>query len=297
MKSLSGVRIMRYYLFCFLIMVTSISTGCSVENPAIMDIPDEPILNQQLQQTAEQAFILDSGSMNLETCKIESFREPADYLNVTPFLGNNFWYENAGYIPPDQYFFKLNIENTSGITVHDVSIVFDELYGKSVINPDSYIDIYEPYDLDPYTSFRKADPIREFPGVFDTQPLIIRYPSGTPPFVDYFIIAHLGGNTGGVYEIDSALTVDGQLYSTGGSATLYVTVRDHQDDVSIVVADTSVITGGYTFFESSVAQNIWEAEITNSMGAPAGTYEIILMANSPSAPSYNTYQKFELEIL
>lgn len=257
--------------------------------PNLEDNLPSPIFNAEI----GDINILASGTFNIETGSLDlNTRDISSYLNVTPIVGSNFSYYINGVIPPNILDITLSISNTSGLTVHDVCIVFDELYGKTVVNPDSYIDIFQPYDINPFIAFRKEDPFRTFPPISDAEQLLLKYPGGSP-LVDFFIIAHLGGNTGGVYSIEDWV-VDGQLTPDGGNATISVSIYDHQFDISTVLADTTVLTGGITNFIQAGYPNPWQATISNTEHAPGGTYTIIVMSSSPAAPSYQTYNFFEI---
>ena len=229
--------------------------------------------------------------MNLETGTCEFTRDVSAYFDVTSFVGSNFSYAIIDLIEPDILKIELTINNVSSLTVYDVCVVFKELYGKEVLETFCYIDFFEPFDPDPVINFRTEDENREFPPMSDTENLYLKYPAGASPYIDFSILAHMGGNTGGVYQL-IASAYEGTLYPDGGSAILSGYVWDHQDDVQMVVADTSVITGGYTFLDPTPDPLIWQAEITNSQGAPSGNYYCWIMASSPSSPQYNTYYEF-----
>ncbi|MFH1514920.1 MAG: hypothetical protein ABIG42_05615 [bacterium] len=284
---------MRIAISVITILILSLSIGCSNSNNGIT-----PPGTENLTATTDDSGwqLLDSGIMNLDDGSIEQNNRAAEaYMNITSFLGSNFSYTIDGIIPPDIYNINLKINNTTLWTVHDVVIVFDDLYGKTVMNPDSYMDIYEPYDIDPFIAFRYNAPARAFPPGIDQQQLLLKYPGGSA-MVKYFILAHLGGNTGGVYELKD-MAVGGYLLPTGGNATLMVRVLDHQNNVSRVIADTTVFTGGYSFMTESAIPGIWEVDISNTQGAPLGDYRILLMANSPASPAYNTYNYMNVSVV
>jgi len=283
---------MRYLICVSALLLIMVILGCSKSDIA------SPPGNPQIPESDSELVMLGAGSMNLETGEIEPLRNPSAYMDITPFVGSNFSFSIEGFYPPDRWTIKLNLNNVSPWTVHDVCIVFEDLYGKTIDRPAGYMDIFQPYDLDPYIGFRQEDPNRTFPPGLDSEYLSLIYPGGASPKVDYFIIAHLGGNTGGVYNFsahqdDSA----GHLYEWGGNSKLVASVYDHQDDITFVAADTRLITGNYTFLSKTADPNMWEAEITNSEGAPAGAYNCIAAATSPSSPKYNTYAKFTIEVL
>lgn len=239
--------------------------------------------------------VLSAGIMNLETGTVEPDREAEGYLNVTGLVGSNFHYTIDGWVEPGVLNITLHLNNASTLTVNDVYIVFEELTGKKVMNQDGMIDIYAPNDLDPFICFRKESPTRAFPPGLDTEPLHLTFPGGGI-YVSYFIIAHLGGNTGGVWGLTD-WTVTGNLFPSGGNADVTVKALDYQDDVSSVIADTTVLTGGYKVFTKTANPQVWGANVVNSAHAPVGDYPILVRAQSPAVPSYSYYNKFVLSVV
>jgi hypothetical protein len=282
---------MRHVLALLLSIMLLSVLGCSSGSPttptgASNSQPTPDSLNYQ---------VLSAGVMNLETGTVEPDREAEGYLNVTGLVGSNFRYTINGWSSPGVLDITLSLNNASSLTVNDVYIVFEELTGKKVMNQDGMIDIYGANDLDPFIAFRKESPTRAFPPGLDTEPLLLSYP-GSGIYVSYFIIAHLGGNTGGVWNLTD-WTATGSLYPSGGSSDVTVKVWDWQNDVSGVVADTTVLTGGYKVFIKSATPQIWGATIVNSAGAPVGDYSILVRAQSPASPTYSYYKTFTLEVV
>jgi WD40 repeat protein len=281
---------MRHVLALLLSIMLLSVLGCSSGSPttptgASNSQPTPDSLNYQ---------VLSAGVMNLETGTVEPDREAEGYLNVTGLVGSNFRYTINGWSSPGVLDITLSLNNASSLTVNDVYIVFEELTGKKVMNQDGMIDIYGANDLDPFIAFRKESPTRAFPPGLDTEPLLLSYP-GSGIYVSYFIIAHLGGNTGGVWNLTD-WTATGSLYPSGGSSDVTVKVWDWQNDVSGVVADTTVLTGGYKVFIKSATPQIWGATIVNSAGAPVGDYSILVRAQSPASPTYSYYNRFVLTV-
>ena len=178
-----------------------ILVGCSGggNNPVSPD--DQPLsIEPQSDITYGDCQIMFEGTMNLNDGTVEVRDRSANpYLDVTPFVGSYFSYEIQGVIPPDILNIQLNLYNPSTITAYDVAIVFDNLYGKTVLMPDAQIDIFGEYDIDPVVYFRSEADFVFPPDVADSEYVYIQYPGGSP-LVDFFIIAHLGGHTGGVFS-------------------------------------------------------------------------------------------------
>ncbi|MBU1022805.1 hypothetical protein KKB99_00875, partial [bacterium] len=288
---------MRIYITIILCLVVPVFFGCSKSSNAPV-VPGTPtdLSDQTIFPEGDGWQILGSGTMNLDDDSVSIDERSNDaYMNITSFLGSNFSYTINGLIPPDIFDITLKINNTTLWTVHDVVIVFENLYGKTVMNPDSYMDIYQPMDIDPFIAFRHNVAGRAFPPGIDQQQLLLKYPGGSAR-VDYFILAHLGGNTGGVYELTD-MNVQGYLIPGGGSAVLSVRTLDHQNNVSQVMADTTVFTGGLTSFSQTGDPEVWEATISNTQGAGLGDYKILLMATSPASPNYNTYNYMTVSVV
>ena len=278
------------FMFLFLMAL-----GCSSssKNPGVPDLPE--LSKPSDNATSSDTQVLCSGTMNLENGKVDFNDRTVDpYLNVTSLVGSNFHFKIDSFTPPDILNITLTLNNVSTLTAYDVAIVFEELYGKKVLNPDSYIDIFGAGDIDPFIAFRKADPMRAFPPGPDSQPLTVKY-NGNPN-VKFFIIAHIPGNTGGVYEI-SHWRYSGQLTSNGGSAEIFVDVYDHQDDISYVIADTRALMGSTTPLIRLTPPNPWSAIISNTKGIPAGTYPLLIASTSFASPTYTTYNFFPIIIV
>ena len=114
---------MRHISLLITICICVIFFGCSktdVTNP--VSIPD-------VQAGNSEQVILGAGTMNLETGETTPQRDMSGYMDVTPFLGSNFQW-NLEHDEEDWYILELYLNNPSVITVHDVLLVFDNLYGK-----------------------------------------------------------------------------------------------------------------------------------------------------------------------
>ena len=286
---------MRLVILMVSLAIVLVSLGCSSKT-IVAPAHNEILPSQDMSSDGNEFQILASGTMDLDNGTVEfTSRTVSPYYDVTTLVGPYFSYSIDGLIPPDILDINMTLVNPSLITVYDVCIVFENLYGKTVMNPDSYMDIFGPWDLDPFIAFRKEDPIREFPPGDDSEQVLIKYPGGSP-MVDFFIIAHLGGNTGGVYEIRD-WNVSGELTTSGGNANVSMRMLDHQNNVSLVAADTTAITGGITYFSQTGDPEIWDADISNTAGAPEGTYTIPVMGTSPSTPVYQTYRFFSVDVI
>jgi len=283
-------------LISFFIFISAIIAGCSSNSSTPMSSGfDEfmPIPTSSL--SSDQTQVLVSGVMDLSTGTIEFDSRNVDpYCNVTGILGTNFSYRINSLIPPDTWDITLTINNVSTITTYDVVIVFERLYGKKVLNNDGRIDIYQPFDMDPIIAFRKEDPNRAFPAGTDTKQLILQYPSGAGALINFMILAHFPGNAGGVYDLYDWTQV-GELTNDQGLTTLSVRASDWQNDVTAVYVDTRLFTGEISQMTKRY-DGAWTISIQNTEEASPDTYNVIVMAFSPSDPSYNYYEVFPVTV-
>lgn len=284
---------MRTLAIFLAVFVLTIVFGCSGGDSPVVTPGTDQIVSET-NDAIDGVNVLLSGTMNLEEGTMELGRDSAGYLDVTGLVGGNFSYRIEGMPQPETLELTLSLTNASGIMVYDVNIVFGNLYGKKVLNPDSYTDIFHPGSINPFISFRKDQPDRNFPGgVTDEQQLLLKWPAGASPFVDFFIIAHLPGNTGGVYQIKD-WNVLGRL-TPDGEVNVEVSVFDHQGDITAVLADTRMFNNVLTPFSLKSAP-VWEALIENQNGVGPGDYNIIVGSTSPATPAYITYNIFPITV-
>ena len=272
----------------FILGCSNASTGPT--SPSNTDLPASTPSTSN-----ESTQVLLTGIMNLDNGTVEFNGRSADpYLDVTTYVGTNFWYTLDAIIPPDEWHIGLHIFNASPFIVYDVAIVFEELYGKTVDNPDSYTDIFDPGDLDPYIAWMDDDPQRKFPpGQQDDTRLRLIVPVGAPLTVDFFIIAHLPGNTGGIVELADFVQID--PITQNGSGDISIDVYDHQGDITEVKADTTAFNGGITTL-LPMAPPTWQGTVDNTLGATPGSYDILIWATSPSTPQYTIYDWEEIDV-
>ena len=121
---------MRFKIYSLIILLVVVIAGCStssggerLENPIAGSLNDEP------HETNQEYFIINSGSFNIEDESISlSGRSLSTYFDVTGFVGPNFSFYINRINPPDILDITLSLNNLSGLLVHDVVIVFNNLY-------------------------------------------------------------------------------------------------------------------------------------------------------------------------
>ncbi|MBU1023274.1 hypothetical protein KKB99_03205 [bacterium] len=274
--------------------------GCSSSK----DTPVQPLVPESSFDSSGTG-ILYSGTfdIDLETQTISLSDRQSDVVyDITGFLpdkcpGGCFRYQIVNVVG-SVLEIELTIENPLNILVHDVRIQYKNLFGKTVLNPDSYTDFLGTpvSNIFPFTAFAKENPDRAFPvgpGGIDTETLFLDFPPGSQSAVNYSITAHLPGQTPEPYEIDE-MSQTGVLTTTGGSATISCRVDDHQNNISAVYFDATPFTG-VPVRMSYVAPN-YEVVISNTQGAPQGTYNQLIMALSPNSQHISTYNYVEVTV-
>jgi outer membrane protein assembly factor BamB len=197
---------------------------------------------------------------------------------------------------------ELTMENPLAIQAFDVRVEYLNLYGKTVLNPDSYTDFLGTpiTDVFPFTAFAKEHPDRAFPmgpGGIDTETMFLDFPPGANPSVDYAITAHLPGPTLEPYEM-TEMTQAGELTPSGGLATISCRVYDHQDNVSGVYMNATPFTGGPVQLLPVVGNpGYYDVEISNTAGAPVGEYVQLIMALSANPQNVSTYNYVEISVV
>jgi hypothetical protein len=296
--------------FFLLILLTMIFMGCSTSNPVL------PGRNQPQSDDTVQAVTDLTGDLYQIWMKGTMVIDPSTPDGIVLIDRLSDWNVNitgllASACPGGCFRFRildivgtvleieLTLENPTNIQVYDVRLIYENTYGKTVVNPDSYTNMFKPLIIRPFTGFAKQNIDRAFPvgpGAIDTETLFLDFPSSAPANVDYIIVASLPDQTGDPFEINT-MVQDGELIPTGGLSEISVYALDHQDDVTSVTVDTSALTGGITnLVPDSIIQYRWIAEITNSEGAPAGSYPCLVTAVSPNQQNVTTYHYFEIAV-
>lgn len=277
--------------------------GCSsgkITFPEQSDVPQVVGNKATIDVIMAGTFTID---VETQTINVTEDRTNDYNFNITGFLssacpGGCFKFRIIG-INGTVLTIELDLENPTSYQVYDMRLIYLNLYGKTVLNPDSYTDLFTKGRVVPFTAFAKEYPRRAFPkgpGAHDTEILLLDFPPGSQVAVDFMIVASYPSNTAEPYEMNS-MNVAGILTPSGGSVVLSLNVLDHQNNVTLVAADTRVLTGGYTVFTRDLsAPNKYSATISNSMHAPIGTYVVLTRSDSPNEYNAHTYNYFIVEV-
>ena len=275
------------------IMIGLSLTGCSSQNR----MPNAPDMQSGEQSNhdswgAYEMFI----DTDAKTIEIIPDRETMFHFNVTSYMsmcpGGCFTFRIVNIVGTVLEI-EMTLKNPVKLNAYDVRIIFTRLYGKTVMNPDSYTDLFDPPStpetINPFIAFRREDPDRRFPESpsSDTETLFIDFPPGTPSSASWIIDASFPANCGEPYEINN-MNFSGRLTPSGGTGIISCVVLDHQDNITSVTVDTTPITGGISSMNQTPMET-WETQITNSQGAPVGDYPCLIKAQSPDPSNASTY--------
>lgn len=297
------------YYFLMLVILLVYSIGCSSSTPVMPsqndNSPSDEVASALDGLTYEFQQIIMHGTMEINPDDMNGKVLPGKNnewnFNITSLLaggcpGGCFTFQIVG-ISGTVFEIELTIENPTTYQAYDIKLIYENLYGKTVMNPDSYTDMFKPFDIRPFTAFAKGNADRAFPvgpGATNTETLFLDLPPGSSGYVDYIIVASFPNQTLEPYEINS-MNQDGMLTPSGGSSVISCFVLDHQWNTESVDVDTTPITGGITSLDpASGIENLWLKEITNSQGAPSGTYTCLIQAISPNPQNISTYNYIEL---
>jgi hypothetical protein len=295
---------MRYFII--LITAVLILSGCSqaTNNPAMPGSSESQIYSTE---TESNIFYSGTFEIDLETQQIIQIENRQSDLvyNITGFLptkcpGGCFRFKIIGIIGTVLEI-ELTLENPLTIQIYDARVVYVDLFGKEVLNPDSYSDFKgTPITrIFPFTAFMKELESRAFPvgpGGIDTEILYLNFPPGSIAAVNYMITAGYPNQIQEPYEINS-MSQTGQLSESGGSALISCAVKDHQNDVSSVFMDSRPFVGTYSAMTQSLTNpGTWEVNISNNLHAPVGSYNQLIKASSPNSQNISTYNYVEITV-
>ena len=290
--------------FLLLFILVMVVTGCSRTSPIepgpSIDTPANGPINAIKGFTDSINQIWMTGTMIIKPEIGEGqviYNRNAEYnYDITSFLaggcpGGCFTFKIVG-IQGTVLEVELKLENPTSLQAYDVRLIYEKLYGKKVLNPSSYTDLFKLMNVRPFTAFATESPTRAFPtgpGGIDTETLFIDFPPGSQAAVNYKIVASYPSNTGDPYEIRD-MNQQGPLTPSGGLAMLGVKVLDHQGDITRVRIDTTKFTGGISeMLPDPQIPGQYYVDITNSEHAPVGSYNCIIMAESPNKQNVSTY--------
>lgn len=255
--------------------------------------------------TPGKTAIAGAGTFYLDTngeIRNEPDRNLDFHYNVTSLLasgcpGGCFTFHIVDIVY-DVLFIELEIENPTSLQVWDVRLLYIDLAGKSVLNPDGYIDLFG-YLFKPFTAFAKEYGNRAFPvgpGGTDTEMLELKWPAGKPAYVNYLIEVSLGGNCDEPYLVEGSVD---PITTTGGLAIIHSKAYDWADDNMVCYADWSSLGGSVEEMQMTSEGHGFRGfilEIDVPAGLAPGLYPVILCAEEPVPKLLRIYNIIQAEV-
>ena len=283
-----------------------------LDTPPSIDIPRadcSPLAEGDVKE--DPSGILYAGTLELDaekgTITNTIDRGPMINFNITGYLysggctGGCFRYQ-INSIVDEIWDIDVTIENPVSIQVFDVRVIFTALSEKKIANTDGYTDLFDPPGqplINPFIAFGTDYFMRPFPmgpGGIDMQNLLLYWPAGDPPIIQYIVTASLPFNTEEPFTIKDFQQI-GELFWQGGDCNLAVVVDDWQFDITAVMADTRIFNNQIPFLVSDPEHpDHFEVHIVNENNVYPGTYPVLFKAESPNAQNASMYNIFDVVV-
>jgi hypothetical protein len=293
-----------YLLLMLLVILTGLlAMSCSSSAKDVPTGPEIPEENNGFVDWGDYTLKVD---LENEQAEIVFDRESNIHYNVTSLLappacgGSGCLLASFVSYNPSNYELVADFEltNPTDLRVSDVRLIFTDIneitYPQKLNNLDGLTNTFGG-QAKSFLAFKKSDPDRFFnPYDVDTVTAHIRFPPGSPLFINFKLTAFLWQHCGDPYEI-SNMKQDGFLFEHYGSSTISCRVKDWQDDVSSVSLNCIPITGS---IESMVNthDDIWEVEIENNNNRPASLWQFFIKAESPNPQGIDAYNIIHVNI-
>lgn len=288
---------MRYIITIAIAFLSLMILGCSSQSP--VSSVDQPMLSaietgqNSITQTG-QIILSEDGNL-----QIVPDRGVSGHYNVTGWLsGGYFTYRLLGFA--DRVLtVELKIVNPTSLQVYDVRVMYTDLQGKTVLNPDGYTDLFGN-PICPFTAFGKEYTRRAFPvgpGGVDTEILELYWPMGNSIYVGYLIEVSLGGNCDEPYKIEPS--VSNTVPATGGQTTISAHVSVWQDESTQCWCDLTNIGGSnvqMALTGSGSGYRDYEYLVDVLPGMDAGEYPVLITAKEFTPNEVHLYNYAVVEV-
>jgi hypothetical protein len=287
----------------FLSLIVILLVGCSAskinspvapegDNTPFSDIPQD---GHDIIASGTFQIDLDNMTVNDVTDRVGAF-----HYNITGFLSGRFKYYIQSWTPPT-ITLRLEIENPTSIQVYDVRIIYTNLYGKTVSNPDGYTNFLDPPggpEINPFHYFAKEYAKQAFPvgpGAKDSEILIMNWPTGQPANVTYAIECSVGGNAAEPYKISNILT-SGNITPDGGAMVVGCTVNDWQNDVTAVtILGNDFYAADMPMFRKGTTSN-YVGNLMNVITNVPGPHTVWIKAESTTPNNVSLWMPFTVNV-
>ncbi|MBU1023731.1 hypothetical protein KKB99_05515, partial [bacterium] len=285
-------------------LILIISMGCSSSGKSTPIAPNQD-LNPTTENQKDGHAIMTSGTFEIDPenkiIRDVTDRVNAMHYNITAFLGGYFKYYIQN-VNGQIWTIRLEIENPTDLQVHDVRIIYVNMYGKEVVNYDGFTNLFDPpggNPINPFHYFAKEYPNQAFPvglGAKDDEILVMNWPAGAQSFVTYVIECSLGGNAQEPIKI-SDIQQMGNITPAGGGKIVTCVINDWQNDVSgaTILANAFNTTSLPMYRYRNT--NTFMGNLVNLNGVAPGTYSVWIQANSPNPGSIGLWMPFSVTVV
>ncbi len=282
-----------------------LTLGCSNGIGGAVVPESTPDSHQQAASASEDAalwgmwdFYFDPAELKVEVVPV---RDAAAHFDVTTMilppncdnclvLAVNSFNPGTGIMDID-----VSLRNPEALAGRDVrGILYTNAAGHLLMNPDDWTPIFDiagGMTINPFRSFAKSETNRIFaPHAVHTENYQVYIP--TPPqywAIRYAATAFWPGNCKEPYMIDDFQQLDEIPAYTGSSGTVQVYVYDWQSNIDYVRLYATEINGLEYIEMTNTSGNIWQADVVNYEGAPAGEYEVKIEAHSEGTADIALY--------
>ena len=197
---------------------------------------------------------------------------------------------------------KMELLNPTNRQLYDMRIIYIDLYGKEIMNPDGYTNFYDLIfqpGLKPFTYFAKEYPNQAFPagptGV-DNEVVELSFPEEANPRIAYIIEASINGNTREPYKIHNILA-SGNLTRTGGAMIISCDVEDWQNDIdSVTILANDFFNEDESMFRYQ-GTNKFYGYLINFHSLVPGNYKTWIQAKSKDEDQLELVMPLSIDIL
>ncbi len=245
----------------------------------------------------------DVNEVNVVPVRVSEFHVDITDMILPPSCDDCFAIAVNGFDPVTRILdADVTLRNPYPISGKDIrGILFTNDYGHLLTNPDDWTGLWDVpggSSLNPFRSFAKGEANRIFAGDTEHIENYLVYIPLPPAYyaITFAVDASWPGNCKEPYTINNFTQVDDLFDFEGAYATLTVDVLDWQDDVSKVTLVATDITGqSFTPFAYD-SGNTWTLELVNNATAPAGDYELRIIADSTDSPGTPLYDYVSVTI-
>jgi len=297
--------------FCLVALIILFGVGCS-NNSIAPTSPAQLTAGSTIEGAADTSHVLwgiwsisyDADSGGIGTLPYRGITAHFDVTSlILPPACNDCITIKVNSYKPGMHLLDVDVtlRNPASIPGRDVrGILFTDSAGHELLNADGWTALYDipgGDTINPFKAFAKAETKRVFQGLAEhTENFQIHIPL-PPQFnaIKFAVDASWPGNCKEPYSIENF--TQGKLFNTGvGNADITVDVLDWQDDVSKVTLVAPQINGASFTQFSHVSGSTWHLFIKNSEMAPAGDYDLRVIAASPNPGDVTMYNFIKLTI-